>query len=91
MTIACTRCGAKQEGDIILPNIAFKFKHIKGCGWGLGPLAIIPSAKKMEKLKIETIETSNFTTTGPNEIIVEVKEPKGEKTKVFGNTFSQKD
>ena len=82
MTIACTRCGAKQEGDIILPNIAFKFKHIKGCGHGLGPLAIIPSAKKMEKPKIDTIKTSNFTTTKPNEIVVEVKK---EKTKVFGN------
>ena len=85
MTIACTRCGSKQDGDIILPNIAFKFKHNKGCGWGLGPLAIIPSAKKMEKPKIDTVETSNFTTTEPNEIVVEVKESKKEKTKVFGN------
>ena len=87
MTIACTRCGAKQDGDIILPNIAFKFKHNKGCGWGLGPLAIIPSAKKMEKPKIDTVETPNFATTEHHEIFVEVKEHKKSKQ----NNFSQKD
>jgi len=52
MTIACTRCGAKQDGEIILPNIAFKFKHNKGCGHGLGPLSVLPVNAKAEKTKV---------------------------------------
>jgi hypothetical protein len=52
MTIACTRCGATQEGEIILPNIAFKFPHKGGCGHGLGPLSVLPVNVKAEKTKV---------------------------------------
>ena len=51
MTIGCTRCGATQDGDIIVAPLAFAFKHEPGCGHGVGPLAVIPSAKKSEKPK----------------------------------------
>ena len=76
MTIACTRCGATQEGDIIVPPLAFGFKHHSGCGHGLGPLAVLPSAKKVEKIK-------------PKEDVIVESEPKKskpfvEKLKVFG-------
>jgi hypothetical protein len=50
MTIACTRCGASQDGDIILPVIAFKFKHNRGCGHGVGPLTLLPSNKKPKNI-----------------------------------------
>ena len=49
MTIACTRCGATQDGDIISPPLAFGFKHNAKCGHGVGPLAVMPSARKSEK------------------------------------------
>jgi hypothetical protein len=48
MTIGCTRCGATQEGEIILPQIAFRFPHKKGCGHGIGPLAKVPTSKKKQ-------------------------------------------
>jgi len=71
MTIACTRCGATCEGDLILPPLAFGFKHESGCGMGVGPLAVIPSARKSEKPKVETpkIETPKV-----EDIKVEVEE-----------------
>jgi hypothetical protein len=53
MTIACTRCGASQDGDIILPVITFKFKHNRGCGHGVGPLTLLPSNKKPKRTGAE--------------------------------------
>jgi len=49
MTIACTRCGATCDGDIILPSLAFGFKHEAGCGHGVGPLAVLPGSAKPRK------------------------------------------
>jgi hypothetical protein len=49
MTIACTRCGASCEGDIIVPPLAFGFKHNSGCGHGVGPLAVLPGSVKPKK------------------------------------------
>ncbi len=56
MTIACTRCGASEEGEIILPSIAFAFKHDLGCGHGVGPLTVIKgkTPKKVESKKKES-------------------------------------
>ncbi len=53
MTVACTRCGASAEGEIITPPIAFTFKHERGCGHGVGPLAVIKgkTPKKVESKK----------------------------------------
>jgi len=82
MTIACTRCGASQDGDIIVAPLAFAFKHNSGCGHGVGPLAVIPSAKKVEK----PVEAKKDIPK--KEVIVnkEVKktQPMSNKTKVFG-------
>jgi hypothetical protein len=88
MPIGCTRCGAKQEGEILTPPIAFKFPHEKGCGHGVGPLAVIkgkiakpkePTAKEVivEELKsqIEEIKV---------EKVVEKSTQKKEKIKVYG-------
>ena len=52
MPIACTRCGNKQEGKIISPPIAFAFKHGNGCGHGVGPLAVIKGAIKVQEKKV---------------------------------------
>ena len=56
MTIACTRCGATCEGDIILPALAFGFKHNEGCGHGVGPLAVLPGSYKPKAEKKEVKE-----------------------------------
>lgn len=54
MTIACTRCGAQADGEIISPPIAFTFKHNSGCGHGVGPLAVLPGSKpKKEKSVVD--------------------------------------
>jgi len=52
MPIACTRCGNKQEGEIISPPIAFAFKHGNGCGHGVGPLAVIKGTIKVQEKKV---------------------------------------
>ncbi len=80
MTIACTRCGATQDGDIILPPIAFAFKHERGCGHGVGPLAVMPGSAK-KKPKTETSEFKEVTGKSDERIIFdEVKEIKVEET-----------
>ena len=56
MTIACTRCGATCEGDIILPALAFGFTHNSGCGHGVGPLAVLPASFKSKPKKEEIKE-----------------------------------
>jgi hypothetical protein len=58
MTIACTRCGASCEGDIIVPPLAFGFKHNSGCGHGVGPLAVLPSSVKPKKTITDDIKTA---------------------------------
>ena len=93
MPIACTRCGKKQEGEILTSPVTFTFKHEKGWGMGIGPLAVIKG--QIKKPKTETSEFKEVTGKSneiiitdeakPKEIKVEVKEPKKEKTKVFGN------
>lgn len=78
MTIACTRCGATCEGDIILPPIAFTFKHKTGCGHGVGPLAVLPGSKKKTEKKAKT-----FPEQVNEQIIDEIaKEVKKEEIKV---------
>ena len=53
MPIACTRCGASEDGEILTAPIAFAFKHDRGCGHGVGPLAVIKGStpKKSKKKK----------------------------------------
>lgn len=98
MTIACTRCGASQEGDIIVPVLVFKFKHNRGCGNGVGPLAVLPSNKvkaftkefkeKVDPQKlVEAIEKSDVKLSPKGKIIDEPpkkSKSKIEKLKVFG-------
>ena len=82
MTIACTRCGATCDGDIILPSLSFGFKHNEGCGMGVGPLAVLPAsykAKQKEEFKKVTEKSDEV-----KEIKVEESKPKKEKIKVFG-------
>lgn len=75
MPIACTRCGNKQEGEIISPPIAFAFKHGNGCGHGVGPLAVIRGTIKVQEKKVieEQID----------EIIVKKLQPQTQKRKTF--------
>ena len=89
MTIACTRCGATEDGNIISAPIAFAFKHNLGCGHGVGPLAVLPSGFK-KKSKVEKdpdvviSDESEFSTTkfkiaeGKSEehFVTELPEPK---------------
>ena len=91
MTIACTRCGATCEGDIISPPLAFGFKHNAKCGHGVGPLAVLPSARKSEKKAEPTmadIEKSHILNDEKQdtkvEEIVEKPKSKRERIKVFG-------
>ena len=90
MTIACTRCGATCEGDIISPPLAFGFKHNAKCGHGVGPLAVLPSARKSEKKDeiVTNLQELSKEPTTKEEIKVEekVEKPKSrkEKIKVFG-------
>jgi hypothetical protein len=74
MPIACTRCGEKQEGEILNVNIAFRFPHAKGCGQGIGPLAVIKGQIKKPEVKKE----------------VKVDEKPKEKIRVFGNDEEKK-
>lgn len=73
MPIACTRCGAKEEGEILSAPIAFAFKHEKGCGHGVGPLVVIRGkvAKVEEKPKEQVEEIK----------VEETEQPKGRKRK----------
>jgi hypothetical protein len=85
MPVACTRCGAKQEGEILNVTVAFRFPHEPGCGQGVGPLAIIKG--KVSKPKETPKEVPKEKSA--KEIIVEelkpqVVEAKKTKTKVFG-------
>lgn len=100
MTIACTRCGATEDGDIILPALAFGFKHNLGCGHGVGPLAVLPgSAKKKPEKKPDTSIVDSVKEVFKNkeepkveeETKVEetVEETKPKKSKKL--SFSQKD
>lgn len=82
MTIACTRCGASEPGEIILPVIAFKFKHNKGCGHGIGPLAKLPGTKKIPTIKEDPLTA--HTTDVKVEKEVNKDKPIVEKLKVFG-------
>ncbi len=96
MTIGCTRCGASEDGEILSPPIAFAFKHNKGCGHGVGPLAVIPGKKKADKPK-NTAE--KFADRVNAEVIKEiekeikveekVKEDKPKKSKF--SSFSKKE
>ena len=79
MTIACTRCGATCDGDIISPPLAFGFKHNAKCGHGVGPLAVMPSARKAEKPK-EEIKGESVMTPGTQEIHPYTDSPKVEET-----------
>ena len=90
MTIACTRCGATQDGDIILPPIAFGFKHNSGCGHGVGPLAVLPGSKPKkivtdegEFKKVEGKSADVIVTDEGKEAFTKQKKIK-EKLKVFG-------
>ena len=58
MPIACTRCGASEEGEILTAPIAFAFKHELGCGHGVGPRAVIKGStpKKSKKKKSEKLK-----------------------------------
>ena len=90
MTIACTRCGATCEGDIISPPLAFGFKHNAKCGHGVGPLAVLPSARKSEKkVEVKVIDTIEKPAEFSKEEIkveekVEKPKSKRERIKVFG-------
>jgi hypothetical protein len=97
MTISCTRCGASQDGDVILPIIAFKFKHNKGCGHGVGPLARMPSnktkhteshvekiLKEIEKSDVKVSDVRISPKGKPIDELPKKSKSKIEKLKVFG-------
>ena len=75
MPIACTRCGNKQEGEIISPPIAFAFKHGNGCGHGVGPLAVIRGTVKVQEKKV--------TEEQVDKIITKKLQPTTQKSKRF--------
>tara|TARA_R110000824_G_scaffold111413_1_gene259821 strand:- start:35 stop:268 length:234 start_codon:yes stop_codon:yes gene_type:complete len=75
MPIACTRCGNKQEGEIISPPIAFAFKHGNGCGHGIGPLAVIRGTVKVQEKKV--------TEKQVDKIIAKKLQPTTQKSKQF--------
>ncbi len=94
MTIACTRCGATQDGDIILPALAFGFKHNLGCGHGVGPLAVMPgSAKKKPEKKADTsiVDSVKEVFSSKEETKVEEKVEESKPKKSKSKSFSQKD
>ena len=78
MPIACTRCGEKQEGEILNGPVTFTFKHGMGCGMGIGPLAVIKGQirKPVEVSAKETIIA---------ELKPKIVEAQKEKPKHFGN------
>jgi hypothetical protein len=94
MTIACTRCGATCDGDIILPALAFGFKHNSGCGHGVGPLAVLPGFHKKASVSDENkkifkeLEKEDVKVEDTTDVIVEETPKKSkskiEKLKVFG-------
>lgn len=89
MTIGCTRCGATCEGDIIVPALAFKFKHNIGCGHGVGPLSVLPTNAKNVKMPDEPIKEPQLVDGKSDDVIVTDEAPKkvrakATKTKVFG-------
>ena len=90
MTIGCTRCGASENGEIITPPIAFAFKHNRGCGHGVGPLAVLPGNKKADKPKVVDTEEKPAEFS-KKEIKVEevVKEKKPQRSKF--SSFSKKE
>ena len=84
MTIACTRCGATCDGDIISPPLAFGFKHNAKCGHGVGPLAVLPASyKAKQKEEFKKVE-EHIIFDEVKEVKAENKKRKKEKTKVFG-------
>ena len=91
MTIACTRCGATCEGDLILPPVAFTFKHNEGCGHGVGPLAVLPGSKKKPEKSTAEKHADKFNEEVVKEIKVEESKPKKEKSKIFGKLREKKD
>ncbi len=94
MVIACTRCGAKEDGEILTAPIAFAFKHASGCGHGVGPLVVLRGqTKKLEIKDVKNTKTvESVMTSGTQTLVEEIKvesEPKEkksikEKIKVFG-------
>ena len=96
MVIACTRCGAKEDGEILTAPIAFAFKHDKGCAHGVGPLVVLRGQVKKPKEIFEgsrempesTQKSEKSVQERPKDIRVEEKpkEKKSikEKIKVFG-------
>ena len=54
MPIACTRCGASEDGEILTAPIAFAFKHDRGCGHGIGPLAVVKGKTPKKEPKKES-------------------------------------
>ena len=87
MTIACTRCGSSEEGEIILSSIAFAFKHEKGCGHGIGPLTVLPSNKtKKSKKKKESKNLKEGQVPWENNDTPSNSDITGEaKTEAFGS------
>ena len=91
MVIACTRCGAKEDGEILTAPIAFAFKHDKGCAHGVGPLVVLRGQVKKPQ-KIAEVHAERQAKEILKEIDKELKvesEPKEkksikEKIKVFG-------
>ena len=74
MPIACTRCGNSEDGEILTAPIAFAFEHARGCGHGIGPLAVVKGktpkkvestkkVKKVKKIEPETHDTTNEENT----------------------------
>ena len=74
MPIACTRCGNSEDGEILTAPIAFAFKHARGCGHGVGPLAVVKGktpkkvesskkVKKVKKIEPETHDTADTENT----------------------------
>jgi hypothetical protein len=95
MPIACTRCGAKEDGEILTAPISFAFKHDPGCGHGVGPLVVIKGqikktaeihAEKQAEEIIKEAEASLKLDKDPK-VSTQTATPKKEKNK----TFSQKD
>ena len=83
MTIACTRCGAMQDGDIILPSLSFGFKHNPGCGHGVGPLAVLPGSKKPLKSDFKKLEGEKVVFEEPTTDVIVEEKPKKSKFKSF--------
>lgn len=96
MPIACTRCGAKEDGEIITAPIAFAFKHALGCGHGVGPLAVVKgqvTKKKEEIPHTDSVKQVKEIVAESKQTIDDSKKEKKsfkEKIKVFGSDESEK-